>query len=226
MWARGADTTRGKQIRILWGAAIFWTLFPLLLYASPNNFTPASCYQIVAIPLYLLATIFGLNRLPRFPGRMGAIAALKALMVALTLAGGVAFARQGEHREGRVYSRIQDIYAEFEELPVILTGLDMPVQGVYAVRATLHAFLPESRMIEMPSRSAFVAGTRNHELDGLIMTTRIGGNGILRVKGWGKIEPVIADNRGVRFCRVYTTQSNSPLIIYRREHRDTDDHHR
>lgn len=210
----------GKQVRLLWGAAVAWSLLPLLLYASENNPVPSPRYQIVSIPLYLLTALYGLNRLPAFSGKRVVVAGVKVSLAAMALAGGLVFALQPDMGKRPYFKNVAEIYEDFENLPAILARHGMPANGVYVVKPDMQAFLPASRRIELPDQSDFSAGARNREVDGIITVARF-------AKGLNTSEPAIhrwkirndtiEDDQGVRFVRVYCGRGNRGLLIYKRE---------
>jgi hypothetical protein len=223
VWARRAETAADKQVRILWWAAVVWTLLPLLLYTSENNFPPVGRYQIVAIPLYLLAVLYGLARLPRLAGKPAVRVGMKGLLVVLTMAGCLTFIRYTGFRKEPYFGSVREIYADFEELPRRLTALKMPMDGAYMARVPLDVFLPDSRTVELPPKSVFSAGGRNRGLDGIILFVNkkdlLNPEKVVRrngKRGYG-LSSVIRDEKGVRFGRVYAGREKGGLAVYRRE---------
>ena len=208
VWWGKNDTLLQKQARLLWMAAFAGSLLPLLVYASENNPVPQPRYQIYSIPVYVLVALFSLNRLGALFAKRYLCITLKGLLVILTVAGCVKFTGQSGLSRPPVYGSLEDVFAELENLPHLLVQRNMPPDGRYLVKATMQAFLPNSHEVLLPAIPEFRTGQRNHELDGLI----------LRRKGdWRRIGPVIEDDRGVRFLRVYAGSGKGELLIYKRE---------
>lgn len=214
-WRRAETDDRQKQARLLWVAAVAGTLLPLLLYASENNPVAPGRYQVVSIPLYVLTALFGLNRLAASTGRKALFLGVKGLVAVMTIAGCVDLAHETGGWKGRYYGNIREIYADFETLPALLAGHGMPADGTYLVKPTMQAFLPASRLIVLPGRGEFRKGGRNRELDGIITTSKQN----KQKKGWDMMDPVIEDDRGVRFVRVHAGRGKGDLLIYKRENR-------
>jgi hypothetical protein len=210
IWARSRpEDDDQKRIRLLWIAALVWTLLPLLIFASAQNAKPLDRYQIVAIPLYVLTALYGLNRLSVkgfFP------AAIKIILVAATLAGTIGFQRSQANRDADKIRRLDLLYSDFENLPQILESCDMPANGTYLVEHTLWVFLPQSRLIHLPARSVFRKGKWNHQLDGIILV-----NHPFKFLGQGfSSGEWLQDTQGVRFQCVYGVPGKSRLIIFKR----------
>ena len=221
VWAgRGeSDPVARKQVRLLWGAAVAWSLLPLLLYASENNPVPPARYQIVAIPFYLLTALYGLNQLPRFKGKTVVQGGGKVLLLVLALAGCLEFARQPDMEKKPYFTDVREIFSDFERLPAILASHGMPTNGVYAVKPDMQAFLPACRMIGLPAQPEFAQGARNRELDGIITVARYGKSMNSRdpgIHGWKSRNGTIVDDKGVRFVRVFYGRGNGGLLIYKR----------
>jgi hypothetical protein len=210
VWTRASGDGRRNQARLLWLAAAAGTLLPLLLYASENNPATAGRYQIYSIPLFVLTALVGLNGLASFSGRPLVVAGLKVLLALLTAAGCVRFVQEAAYKRHERAPSLRSIYADLEILPRILAGLDMPADGLYLCKPTLQSFLPDARLVILPDRGAFAEGPRNHEFDGIITIAR-------HKKDWVKPTPVVEDDRGVRFVRVYAGRGENNLLIYKRE---------
>jgi hypothetical protein len=210
VWLYKPVTVPQKQARTLWLAAVCGTLLPLLVYGSENQVIPPNRYQIYSIPFFMLTAFAALNHWPAFSGNKIVRLGLRSLLVVLAAVALVSFGRQRAMLGKPYYAGLHAIYADFENLPQLLRRLNMPADGVYLVKPTLQAFLPDSRMIRLPAQDDFKAGARNQELDGIITKAK-------RQKRWETFGPVVEDDRGVRFVRVYAGRGNGGLLIYKRE---------
>lgn len=210
VWLRRPATAAQKQVRTLWLAAVCGTVLPLLMYASVNHVAPPARYQIYSIPLYVLTALVVLNAAADGVRTRGFRIALGCLPVVVLAGLSLVALREKKGLQGRPrHAGLHAVYADYENFPQLLARLNMPANGLYLVKPTLEAVLPRCRMILRPSQSEFNRGARNDELDGIICRAR--GKAI-----WDDEAPVIEDDRGVRFERVYVGRGTDRLLIYKR----------